>query len=225
MYAIRSYYDAPVIPFDNIGLYLDEYRCAIPNKNEYRQAIKNHFENQECHNSDAYDYSTINQRIYYNTGKIVMATAPCAGAYVQTDFWFDLGTTSSTVFDGYERLSNQTTPGIYGWTDTNGLNAIDRGTSGGANYLNRDLIYSSQAKTFVVAVPNGKYKVLITFGDASSNHDKMVVKAEGQTKLTDINSIAGVFFNETFEVDVNDEELTLEFSDAGGADPNWVAIV
>ena len=39
--------------------------------------------------------------------------------------------------------------------------------------------------------------------------------------LSDINTTAGEFFNKTFEVDVQDNELSLEFSDAGGAEPNW----
>jgi len=211
------------IPFENIGLYLDKYRCAIPNKDDYRRTVKQHFEHLASYTNDPFDPATINGRLYYNTGKMVMSMVPCSNAevYKQTDYFFDLGTTTSALWPGADRISNITTRGTYGWTNTDGLMAVDRGTAGGANTINRDLVYSSLAKTFAVSVPNGTYKVLITFGDATVNHDKMLVKAEGQTMLSDINTTAGEFFNKTFEVDVQDNELSLEFSDAGGAEPNW----
>ncbi len=71
----------PDIPFDDIGLYADEYRCALPDKNAYRQKIKQRFEGQICHdNSLGYNFATVNDVIYYNSGKQVYKLTPCLGA-------------------------------------------------------------------------------------------------------------------------------------------------
>ncbi|GAA3588586.1 hypothetical protein GCM10022396_02290 [Flavivirga amylovorans] len=214
---------APNIPFESIGLYSDSYRCAVPNKNDYRRMVKQHFEGLASYTSDPYNPATINDRLYYNTGQLLYSMTPCAGVFNETSFFFDFGTTTSTVFSGYQRVSNETTGGLYGWTNTNGVNATDRGTSGGVNHLNRDLVYGSSPRTFEVKVPNGSYEVLITFGDATSVHNNIIVKAEGVTKLTNVNTTTGnTFFNRIFEVAVNDGLLSVEFSDGGGSDPNWV---
>jgi len=99
---------APNIPFQSIGLYKDKYRCAVPNKDIYRRNIKRRFEGQDCHsNSDRYDYSTINARLYYNTGEMVYNTVPCVNTLPETtqekEYKFDFGTASSNVFNGYTR--------------------------------------------------------------------------------------------------------------------------
>ncbi|NMH88621.1 T9SS type A sorting domain-containing protein [Flavivirga algicola] len=76
---------APDIPFDNIGLYLDEYRCAIPDKNEYRQKVKQRFDGQPCHSSSSvYNVNTINSILYYNSGAEIYKSVPCTGAIVET---------------------------------------------------------------------------------------------------------------------------------------------
>ncbi len=214
---------APNIPFENIGLYADSYRCAIPNKNDYRRLIKQHFEGLASYTNDGYNPATINDRLYYNTGKLLYSMNPCTGVFQETRFFFDFGTTTSKVFKGYQRVSNKTRGGLYGWTSSSGINAVDRGTSGGVNNLNRDLVYGSSPKTFEVKVPNGSYQVLITFGDANFTHDNITVKAEGITKLTNIDTSTGnTFFNKTFTTTVNDGKLSIEFSDGGGSDSNWV---
>ncbi|TNJ41507.1 hypothetical protein FGF67_15955, partial [Tamlana fucoidanivorans] len=71
---------APDIPFENIGLYSDEYRCALPDKNVYRQKVKQRFDGQLSYGGASYDYNTINQRLYYNSGEVVYKLAPCLGA-------------------------------------------------------------------------------------------------------------------------------------------------
>lgn len=76
---------APDIPFENIGLYLDQYRCAVPNKDIYRQKVKERFNGQPSHDSNApYDYNTINERLYYNTGEMLYKLTPCMGAIEET---------------------------------------------------------------------------------------------------------------------------------------------
>ncbi len=69
------------IPFENIGLYSDQYRCAVPDKNVYRQKVKQRFDGQVCHsNSVGYNYTTVNNIIYYNSGEEVYKLVPCLGA-------------------------------------------------------------------------------------------------------------------------------------------------
>jgi len=213
---------APDIPFENIGLYLDEYRCAVPDKDEYRRAIKQRFEGQACYGG-SYDPATINQRLYYNSGKMVLSLVPCQKAYVQENFYFDMGTTTSVLAAEYERVSNTTLAGPFGWTNTDNLNAADRSEFIGLTALTQDLVYCAEPKTFEVNLPNGKYKVLLTFGDARYSHDNITVKAQGETRLSNINTQKGDnFIDEEFEVEVTDSKLSLEFSDGGGTDPDWV---
>jgi len=218
---------APNIPFQNIGLYSDEYRCAIPDKDTYRRNIKLRFEGQDCHShSYNYDYLTINDRLYYNTGEMVYETVPCLDVLPEiaeeTEYKFDLGTANSKVFPGYTRVSNVTKGINFGWINTNSISALDRGTNG-ANDINRDLLYSNLSRLFEARVVNGSWNVLITFGDLSYSHDNIQVKAENEVVLTNVNTQPGVFVNRSFDVDIVDGKVSLEFSDLGGSDPNWVA--
>ncbi|NMH89458.1 T9SS type A sorting domain-containing protein [Flavivirga algicola] len=139
------------------------------------------------------------------------------------EFRFDLGTRTSVVWPNYDRLHGDTSNSLYGWTDTSVVGDRDRGSASGTNDLNRDLCQSSQPATFETKLRNGRWKVLITFGDRSYPHDNIFVKAEGVDMLENINTTPGVYFNEIFEVDVADGKLSLEFSDRGGSDANWVA--
>lgn len=135
-------------------------------------------------------------------------------------FRFDFGTQTSTVFDDYDRVYSNTSNDLYGWVNSPNLSDRDRGTEGGANDLNRDLCHSSEPGTFETNLPNGKWEVLITFGDKYA-HDGMYVKAQGVDRLENISNVPNVFFNKTFEVDVTEGKLSLEFSDRGGSDVNW----
>jgi len=91
-----------------------------------------------------------------------------------------------------------------------------------ANDINRDFIYSNSNKVFEARVDNGNWEVLITFGDKGYAHDNMSVKAEGVSKLTRVSTKAREFVNKSFEVEVKDGKISLEFLDEGGSDPNWV---
>lgn len=76
---------APDIPFQNIGLYKDAYRCAVPDKNTYRQKVKQRFDGQACYsNSAGYNHNTVNTTLYYNSGEAVYKLAPCLGAIEET---------------------------------------------------------------------------------------------------------------------------------------------
>ncbi|WP_303318968.1 zinc-dependent metalloprotease [Flavivirga abyssicola] len=137
------------------------------------------------------------------------------------EFSFDLGTRTSSLWSYHDRVHGNTSNSLYGWTDTTHIDDRDRGSAPGTNDLNRDLCQSTQPGTFETKLRNGKWKVLISFGDRLYAHDNIFVKAEGVDRLENVNITPGVYFNEIFEVDVTDGKLSLEFSDRGGSDPNW----
>ena len=146
---------------------------------------------------------------------------------------FDFGTGSSPVAPGYIRVTEGTTYPTpvaypnpspvtnYGWVSTTGLESRDR--SAQSDPLKRDLVNSSSnAGTFQVDIPNGYYAVTVTMGDQDYAHDNMVVKANGVTVLGDVDSAAGSFTVNTFNVNVTGGNLQLEFSDGAGPDLSWV---
>jgi len=136
---------------------------------------------------------------------------------------FDFGTGTSALASGYTRVTEATsfTSGAYGWTNTSGLESRDR--SGPSDDLKRDFVmHSSAARTFKVSLANGTYAVTVTMGDNDYAHDNMVVKANGATKLSDVDTAQGAFAVSTFNVTVTNSNLEVEFSDAGGSDPTWV---
>ena len=62
----------PKIPFDKIGLYLDDSRTAMPDKAKYRPAIRKHFEDRRsCNRSGKYDFDKVNETIYWNSGALL----------------------------------------------------------------------------------------------------------------------------------------------------------
>jgi hypothetical protein len=136
---------------------------------------------------------------------------------------FDFGTSSSPVASGYTRVTESTaySAGSFGWTDTSTLESRDR--TGVADDLRRDFVMdSSAARTFKTDLPNGTYAVTVTMGDQGYAHDNMVVKANGVTRLPDVDNALGAFAVNTFNATVSGGTLSLEFSDAGGSDPTWV---
>jgi hypothetical protein len=63
----------PAIPFGEIGLYVDAHRPVVPDKTAYRMAIKDRFAARPSFDPDArYDPATVNELIYFNTGKLIM---------------------------------------------------------------------------------------------------------------------------------------------------------
>ncbi len=214
----------PKIPFNRIGLYKDKYRCAVPKKAVYRKAVKDFFAGRKMSNVP-YDPKTVNGLTYINSGLIATSTVPCTDFVINSpleSYELDLGTPTSPVFNDYLRVSNNTNELEYGWLNPDILRSTDRGAGPGVNNLNRDIVFSKEPNTFEAVVKNGKWKVLITFGDANFRRDRMQVKAEGKVMLSDVTAEAGNFINRDFNVLVTDGRLTLEFSDQGG-DPTWVA--
>ncbi|WP_411847129.1 LamG-like jellyroll fold domain-containing protein [Roseibacillus persicicus] len=62
---------APNIPFEQIGLYVDEYRTSIPDKDTYRAIVADHWKNTASSGGGGYNPATVGDRIYFNTGKLL----------------------------------------------------------------------------------------------------------------------------------------------------------
>lgn len=139
------------------------------------------------------------------------------------EFRFDFGKRGSNLFAGYDRVSENTSNSLYGWLETTGVTSRDRGDGNGANDLNRDLCTSSDGnpKVFETTLRNGTWRVVVTLGDVF-DHDNLFVKAEGVDKVENFTITPNVYTSETFDVDVLDGKLSLEFSSRGGSDVNWV---
>lgn len=141
---------------------------------------------------------------------------------------YDLGTAESPVLKDWTRLTPQTTGAVY-WSKTI-PSALDRGPK--LNDLLRDFVYARNNSILHHKIRNGIWQVTLTLGDANTLHDKMGVRAEGELIAKNIASPARNFSfvrrkghgikAMSFDVEVKDEELNLEFFDEGGADPNWV---
>ncbi|MEO0474610.1 MAG: right-handed parallel beta-helix repeat-containing protein, partial [Planctomycetota bacterium] len=62
----------PEIPFEQIGLYLDEHRKAMPDKSKYRPMVRAYFaDRRSCDRSAKYDFDNVNQTIYWNSGRLL----------------------------------------------------------------------------------------------------------------------------------------------------------
>lgn len=63
----------PEIPFDRIGLHVDQYRTHVPDKDAYRRALALKWADRKCYDEAAvYNPETVNGLIYFNTGRLVM---------------------------------------------------------------------------------------------------------------------------------------------------------
>ncbi|KAA1242980.1 carbohydrate-binding protein [Aquimarina sp. RZ0] len=222
--------DFPDIPFQKIGLYKDSFRCAVPSKDQYRKTIKQHFENRPVHDDKArYNRNTVNSLIYYNSGKMVLDLLPCYNQgnptnppVTASEYRYDLGTSSSPVFNEYTRMTNTNKPGVYSWTKLNDLKIADRGNINGANNINRDFLFGEGINnTLIHNVKNGFWRVVVTWGDAKDPRDNMRVMAEGKTMQRDISTNAGQFKNSDFTIEVTDRKLNLDFIDDGGRNNRW----
>jgi subtilisin family serine protease/fibronectin type 3 domain-containing protein len=138
---------------------------------------------------------------------------------LETSLRLDFGRSTTPVAAGYQRLieTDVYSPAVgYGWQDTS-MKSYDRASGGD---LLRDFHYAPQG-TFLVDVPNGRYDVVVTMGDAGALHDQMAVYVEGM-HLDTVSTPAGQYLTKTYPVDVNDGQLTLQLVDLGGTNANIV---
>lgn len=153
--------------------------------------------------------------LIYNTNPFDQMTVDLATTYYN----YDLGPAESPLMAGWSRISDLT-HGEVSWSSPVGTR--DRGVVSGVNNINRDLIQSPTPSTLEHKLANGYWNVVLNMGDASYAHDNMVVKAEGVTITNGVSNAAEEFPYVIFETVVLDGSLSIEFSDGGGSDANWV---
>jgi len=166
------------IPFGNIGLRTDSYRSSVPNKNSYRNAIRQRYSGESSFRNERYNSGTVNALVYYNSGPLLMpdsqsglgvklgdATknpAPPRGTVVVNlaadRYDYDLGTDTSPVLNGFQRIS-QITRGDITWSVA--PRSVDRGSASGANAANRDLVFNSTTTTLSHKIANGVWTVVL----------------------------------------------------------------
>ena len=138
---------------------------------------------------------------------------------VETSLRLDFGKSTSPVASGYRRLLETDVYAEsvgYGWQE-NTIKSYDRATGGD---LLRDFHYAPQG-TFLVNLPNRRYEVVLSMGDAGGLHDQMAVFLEG-TQVDTVNTAAGQYVTKTYPIAVNDGQLTLKIVDLGGTNANFV---
>src|SRR5262245_20452333 len=101
----------------------------------------------------------------------------------------------------------------YGWLSTTGISAVDRGTS---NPLTRDF-HQGHDSTFLVDLAPGTYNVTLTLGDAKDDRSNIAVWIEGTQVASGISTLPGQFLQRTFQVQVNDGQLTLRIAGLGSS--------
>ncbi|MHB0961158.1 MAG: S8 family serine peptidase [Pirellulaceae bacterium] len=141
-----------------------------------------------------------------------------ASFILETSLRLDFGLSTSPVAAGYAKVvgTDLYVASVgYGWQKT--MNGYDRGSSGD---LLRDFHFAPQG-TFLVDLPDGRYEVVLSMGDAGGLHDQMGVYLEG-TQVDTVSTAAGQYAINSYFVDVNDGQLTLQLVDLGGTNANVV---
>lgn len=90
------------------------------------------------------------------------------------------------------------------------------------NALLRDSHYSGYDSEFMIDTQNGPYTVLIHMGDRFQTLDQIDILVKGQLMLSNLSTAAGTFRADSFDVEVTDGQLNLEFRDNGGQTPFWM---
>ena len=137
----------------------------------------------------------------------------------QTEFFYDLGSEDSVLFNGNSDPYVRLPPLLSGDISFVGGNprSFDRGATTGVNNINRDGVLVSGGTTFNHLIGDGVWSVLVNIGDRDFARDDITLSAEGQTFFTDVDRAVSSFGpNLIFEVPVSDGELNLSFEDLGG---------
>lgn len=148
----------------------------------------------------------------------------------ETSYNYDLGPFDSPVMTGWTGITPLTQGDVF-WSG-DAISSRDRDPGGRINDINRDFIQGSGTSRLNHKLAAGVWRVVFNMGDSDFEHDLMGVRAEGTLITDSITSPAEQFSYvdengasttpTSFDVVVTDGELTLEFFDNGGSDPNWV---
>lgn len=115
---------------------------------------------------------------------------------------------------------------MFGWTEDLSQNTRRR-------YLQREseldsFVFTRNKATWECAVPNGRYRVTICLGDASTEQPGQSATIEGVVVADNITTAKDKHFQKTVTVEVKDEWLTLEIGsgiEGKNTCVNWVKIV
>ena len=138
---------------------------------------------------------------------------------LMTSYHFDFGTSTSPCASGYTAVPIVAyNPQLgYGWSNTSGISAIDRGTG---NNLTRAFQTGSNG-TFEVSLPNGTYQVTPTLGDAAAIREVSDLYLEGRNVASNVTTQAGQFIQPAYGVKVTNGLLTVRLADNGGMTSGW----
>jgi lysophospholipase L1-like esterase len=137
----------------------------------------------------------------------LILTAGTASAQ-KTDFKFEFGSGKGKVKDGYTMVTPATTYTNdlgYGFDNESTVKAVDRG---GKDPLKASYITNDKPFTFSVNVPEGNYKVTVTFGDAKEA-TLTTVKAESRRLMLEkVETKPGEFVTKTFVVNIRKRPIS-----------------
>jgi beta-glucuronidase len=125
----------------------------------------------------------------YGAAAVDVDTAPAAAA---VPLAMDAGCASSPLYDGYQRLTEQTAwadGAAYGWVGTAPM-CRDRGSS---DALRRDLITNTAPGTLRVELPAGQHDIAVLVGDTGFPSDPMTMSVNGTVARTTTSVPAGQF--------------------------------
>ncbi|TXK44311.1 rhamnogalacturonan acetylesterase [Pontibacter qinzhouensis] len=121
------------------------------------------------------------------------------------DFKFDLG--SGKVAKGYTGLTPKniySEEAGYGFEAATPVTAVDRK---GKDALTRDFVTSDKPFYFSVNVPEGNYKVTVTFGDRKGKTAATVKAESRRLMLENVQTNEGEFITKTFIVNIKDRNI------------------
>ncbi len=174
-------------------------------------------------NGDFFHYTVVDSTGRTDFGAVHVESS-FIGVDTALDFYsYDPGPQEGPVFSGGDppvqavALLPVSTGDVF-WTGN--VFAFDHGSDAG-NAYNRDLIFSNENATLSHKIENGRWRVTVNMSDPSRNLSNMFVRAEGLPGLSDLDHSIGSNPTLSFEVDVLDGELNLEFGDADTINPFW----
>jgi hypothetical protein len=111
----------------------------------------------------------------------------------------------------------------YGWNSDNRANTRDRNVNSDQRLDTLNHMQKGGDRRWEIAVPNGRYRVTLSAGDASFADSKFRINVEGVLAIDKTPTSSSRFASSTISVNVNDGRLTV--SNASGAVNNKINYV
>lgn len=134
--------------------------------------------------------------------------------------YFDFGTETSALDTDAIRVTNASEDnGTYGFTNVVGLSATDESL---VNKAETDYVSGTNPATFKVKLFNGSYSVTAVQGTNTTALSGQTIKANGVEVVSNGISSMGEWKTYTFDVEITNGTLEIEFSNSNGGNTNWV---